>query len=187
MPARPLLILLSLAATSALAAPTIDPQFGDHAVIQRGKPVLLSGTAAPKERVTADFAGEAKVVSADASGRWEAAFAPRATGKDLRLSVTAPDGTVNSSDLAIGDVWLCSGQSNMEYPVRRALNSDGEVQNASDADLRLFKVPQQVADDPQAHFAKPPQWQVTSPDSVKDFSAACYFMSRDLRTSQHVP
>ena len=87
----------------------------------------------------------------------------------------------------VGDVWLCSGQSNMEYPLRRALNSDGEVQTANDADLRLFKVPQQVADDPQTQFAKPPQWQVTSPDSAKDFSAACYFMTRDLRASEHIP
>jgi sialate O-acetylesterase len=75
----------------------------------------------------------------------------------------------------------------MEYPLRRALNSDGEVQSANDADLRLFKVPQQVADDPQTQFDKPPQWQVTSPDSAKDFSAACYFMTRDLRASEHIP
>jgi sialate O-acetylesterase len=75
----------------------------------------------------------------------------------------------------------------MEYPTRRALNSDGEVQNANDSDLRLMKVPQQMADTPQRQFAKPPSWKPTSPDSVKDFSAACYFMTRELRASEKVP
>jgi sialate O-acetylesterase len=71
--------------------------------------------------------------------------------------------------------------------VRRALASDNEVANASDADLRLMKVPQQLSDTPQRQFAKVPNWKPTSPDSVKDFSAACYFMTRELRASEKVP
>jgi sialate O-acetylesterase len=187
MPTRPLLILSALLASATAAAPTIDPQFGDHAVIQRGKPVLLSGTAAPNERLTVSFAGAQKAARADAHGGWRAEFGPRAAGGTFSIKVSGSSGQAVAQDVKVGDVWLCSGQSNMEYPVRRALNSDGEVQSANDSDLRLMKVPQQVADDPQQHFAKRPQWQVTSPDSVKDFSAACYFMTRELRASERVP
>jgi sialate O-acetylesterase len=187
MPPRSLLILLGLAASTAVAAPTLDPQFGDHAVIQRGKPVLLSGTAAARERLTVTFAGQSKRTTADADGRWQAQFPAHAAGASLTINVTGADGSAGSADVAVGDVWLCSGQSNMEYPVRRALNSDGEVQNAGGADLRLMKVPQQMADVPARSFAKAPSWKPTSPDAVKDFSAACYFMARELRASEKVP
>ena len=70
MSARSLLTLSALLASSALATPTLDPQFGDHAMIQRGKPVLLGGTANPRERVTASLGGDTKTVTADANGRW---------------------------------------------------------------------------------------------------------------------
>jgi len=182
------LIVFSLLASPAAAAPTIDPQFGSHAVIQRDKPILLSGTAAPGERVTVNFAGTSGSATADSNGRWHASFPARLAGGPYVIAVAGAGGAkASADDVMIGDVWLCSGQSNMEYPLRRALNSDGEVATANDTDVRLFKVPQQVADDPQTLFAKPPQWQVTTPDSAKDFSAACYFMTRELHTAQHVP
>jgi sialate O-acetylesterase len=187
MSARASLIFVSLLASPAAAAPAIDPQFGNHAVIQRGKPIVLSGTAAPDEPVAVSLGGQVRHLVADREGTWAASFPGRGAGGPYTIDVAGAGGAKAASvDVMVGDVWLCSGQSNMEFPVRRALDSDGEVQNANDPDLRLFKVPQQVADDPQAHFAKPPQWRLTSPDSVKDFSAACYFMVRDLRASQHV-
>lgn len=187
MPARALLTFISLFASCAAAAPVIDPQFGSHAVLQRSKPITISGTAAPNEKVSVSFAGDIRQAVADRSSTWRASFAARQAGGPYTISVSGSSGVASAEDIMVGDVWLCSGQSNMEYPVRRALNSDGEVQSANDFYLRLFKVPQQVADDPQAHFSKPPQWQVTSPDSVKDFSAACYFMTRNLRESERVP
>ena len=183
MPARPLLIL-TLLASGASAAPTIDPQFGTHAVIQRGKPIVLSGSAAPNEAVAISFAGERKSATADRVGRWQATFARRTAGGPYTIEL---NGAAVASDVAIGDVWLCSGQSNMEYPLRRALNGDGEVQSAGDPQLRLMKVAQQLAPAPQRTFAKPPQWQPTTPDSAKDFSAACYFLARDLRSTEKVP
>jgi sialate O-acetylesterase len=184
MPARPLLILAGLLASSAVAAPTIDPQFGTHAVIQRGKPIVLSGTASPNERVSVAFAGDQKKTNADASGRWQATFPARGAGGPFSIEL---NGSAAAADVAIGDVWLCSGQSNMEYPLRRALNGDGEVQSADDAQLRLMKVPQELAPTPQRAFAKAPGWQPATPESAKDFSAACYFLARDLRSTEKVP
>ena len=184
MSARPLLIFAALLASAARAAPTVDPQFGSHAVIQRGRPIVLSGDAAPNQRVSVSFAGEEKSVTADAGGRWHAAFAARASGGQLLIRL---NGATAADDVEIGDVWLCSGQSNMEYPLRRALNGDGEVASASDPELRLMKVPQQLAGNPQARFAKPPSWRQAGPDSAKDFSAACYFMVRELLASEKIP
>nr|NUR37571.1 9-O-acetylesterase [Sphingomonas sp.] len=183
--ARSLLILSTLLSSSALAAPTIDPQYGDHAVIQRGKPVPLSGTAAPGEQVTVDFGGTSKKVESDRKGRWLAEFPAQGVGGPLTIKVSAADGTAISEDLKVGDVWLCSGQSNMEYPLPRAMGyPDGQAD--PDPDLRLTKVPQQLADAPQTAFSKSWQWQVASPD-VKQFSAACYFMVKQLRQSEKVP
>jgi sialate O-acetylesterase len=184
MPARSLLILAGLLASGAAAAPTIDPQFGTHAVIQRGKPIVLSGSASPNEQLTVGLGGERKSATADAEGRWHATFASRSAGGPFSIQL---NGATAAEDVAVGDVWLCSGQSNMEYPLRRALNGDGEVQSANDPELRLMKVPQQLAPSPQQAFAKAPSWQPTTPESAKDFSAACYFLVRDLRATQKVP
>ena len=183
--ARALVTLASLVSSAAAAAPALDAQFASHSVIQRDKPVVLTGTAAPGEQVSISFAGASASASADSTGKWHASFPARAAGGPYAIALRGAGGaTAFFDDVMIGDVWLCSGQSNMEYPLRRALNGDGEVQTANDTDLRLFKVPQQVADDPQAQFSNPPQWQVTTPDSAKDFSAACYFMTRELRASE---
>jgi len=186
MPARSLLILLGTA-SAASAAPTIDPQYGDHAVIQRDRPIILGGDAAPKSRVSVSFAGAQQAAVTGANGRWSATFAPHSAGGPFTITVRASDGSTSAGDIVIGDVWLCSGQSNMEYPLRRALNGDGEVADSADPDLRLFKVPQQLATDPALRFEKPPSWKASAPDIAKDFSAACYFLTRDLRKTEKVP
>ena len=186
MPPRSLLITAGMFASSAIAAPTIDPQFGDHAVIQRSKPVLLSGTTVPGGVVMVTFADQTLATKADASGRWQAEFPARSAGKGLRLTVNAFDGSASSSDLAFGDVWLCSGQSNMEYPLNRALGY-GPTEAANDPDLRLMKVPHQVADAPQSSFKDRPVWKISSPEAGSNFSAACYFMVSQLRETEKVP
>ena len=162
----------------------IDPQFSTHAVLQRERPILLSGYANPGERLVVSFAGERTNTTADAHGRWRASFSAHAAGGPYAIEL---NGATVAEDVAVGDVWLCSGQSNMEYPLRRALNGDGEVQGAGDPLLRLMKVPQQLASSPADRFANPPQWNAASPESAKDFSAACYFMVRELRASEKVP
>lgn len=187
MPARSALILAGLLASAAAAGPAIDPQFGSHAVIQRGRPIVLTGTATPGEKLTVAFVDGGRFVTADASGRWQASFPPRPAGGPYHIKVTGGGASAVADDIMMGDVWLCSGQSNMEYPLRRALNGDAEVQSAADDDLRLMKVPARLSNDPRAAFAKAPQWQRSTPDSARDFSAACTFMVRDFRKTQKVP
>jgi sialate O-acetylesterase len=103
------------------------------------------------------------------------------------LTVSSGADRAQASDLLVGDVWLCSGQSNMEYPVARALNGPGEVAGAGDGGLRLLTVPKKTAMQPQTSFGGPVRWAASSPQSASDFSAACYFMARDLRKALHVP
>ena len=132
MSARSLLILAALFSSSSFATPAIDPQFGSHVVIQRDKPIVLSGTAAPNERVSVSFAGATEHATTDKTGSWRASFKPHDSGGPYTITAKASSGAATSEDVMVGDVWLCSGQSNMEYPLRRALNSDGEVQTADD-------------------------------------------------------
>jgi sialate O-acetylesterase len=186
MSARSTLIIAALlASTAAAAAPTLDPQYGTHAVVQRDRPLFLSGTAGPNERVTVSFAGATASAVADRTGKWRANLPPHAAGGPFAIQVSAPSGITSADDVMVGDVWLCSGQSNMEYPIPRAMGYDIPQANA-DRQLRLMKVQHQLSATPQTAFAKPPEWLVAGP-AVKDFSAACYFMVHELRESEKVP
>lgn len=182
-----LTVALLLSGTAAIAAPRLDPTFSDHAVLQRDKPIELTGITAPNETMTIQLAGQSRSVRADHSGRWAANFPAMASGTGLSINVRAPSGSANASDIAVGDVWLCSGQSNMEFPVSRALNGESEAAAANDPDLRLLMIPKQAVATPAAAFSGPVAWQVAAPASVETFSAACYFMARKLRADRHVP
>lgn len=189
MPTRRLLTLLALlGSTSAIAEPRLDPMFSDNAVLQRGGPIRISGSAAPRERLTVRLGIEARTVSAGKDGRWTAAFPERASGNALTLAVSGANGSsAVAHNIAVGDVWLCSGQSNMELPVTRALNAESEIASSADADLRLMIIAKKTALSPLKTFATAPTWSAAAPNTVAPFSAACFFMGRDLRKSENVP
>lgn len=180
--------LLLGAATAAQSAPILDPVFSDDGVIQRDRPVRISGSAEPGDQVIVSLAGQTRAVRADRRGRWTAELLPMKAGGPHRLTVTGAGGsTASAANLLVGDVWLCSGQSNMEWPVRRSLNGEAEAQGASDDQVRLMTIAQKTALAPQTGFEEAPRWQPLSPESAAEFSAACYFMARDLRETQKVP
>ena len=148
---------------------------------------MLSGTAAPDERISVTFAAtEAGKRSPPRAVLGMRPFPARRAGGPLCHQCC--NGNAAADDVVVGDVWLCSGQSNMEYPLRRALNGDGEVQSANDSDLRLMKVPQQLGASPRPGILPSRRrGSRATPDSAKDFSAACYFLARDLRKTEKVP
>jgi sialate O-acetylesterase len=185
---RKVAFVLLLGTCSAVqAVPQMAAPLSDHVVLQRGQPIPVWGTANPGESVTVSLGSTSRKVKADAKGSWRVELPPMQAGGAYVLDASSATGRSTASDVLIGDVWLCSGQSNMEYPVRRALNGDGEVESSADPQLRLMKVPQQLAEVPKSGFSKPPAWRASEPDSVWDFSAACYFMVRDFRSTQKVP
>lgn len=185
---RAMLLVAAAWASPALAQVALAPNFSDHAVIQRGQPILVTGTAAPDEKLTIRLAGKNATATADGDGYWRASFAALPAGGPYDLTVLGADGraVASAKDVMIGDVWLCSGQSNMELPVRRALDFDNQMASFADPGLRLLTVEKATATAPQRRFAVAPSWAPASADSVPDFSAACYYMARDLRAARGV-
>ena len=175
-------VLLSSAAT-ALAAPRLDAPFTSHAVVQHGRPLTITGTANPGEALTVRLAGQSGRAVANRAGRWSVSLPALRAGGPHRIEVSGDGGAVAiAEDVMAGDVWLCSGQSNMEYPLGRALNGAGEVAAATDTSIRLMTIPQRPLLSPEP-LASDVAWQVSSPESAAEFSAACTFMARDLRAA----
>lgn len=185
---RLLCLLVALAAsTAAHAAPVLDPLFGDHAVLQRGRPIAVRGTAGAGERVTVTLGTATATGQADRAGHWRVELPAMPAGGPHRLTVTGADGArASSDDILVGDVWLCSGQSNMEWPLRRSLQGEDAAAGSADPQLRLLTVTRNGAREPLRALGGA-RWQAASPTTTPDFSAACYFMVRALRASQNVP
>jgi len=172
------LLLLAAAAAAEVSLPSL---FGDHMVVQRDRPVPVWGTADPGEEVTVAFADQTVTTKADADGRWRVDLAPvgATAGRTLRVNGLVLE------DVCAGDVWICSGQSNMEMPVARALNAAAEIAASDDPRLRLFTVRHRVADAPAEDVAG--EWTAAGPQTVGPFSAVAYFFGRELRRELGVP
>lgn len=185
----PLLLLAPLAAPAAAQAPvSLGSIFSDHMVLQRGEPVRVWGRAAPGETVTVTLDGQEATAEAGEDGYWQAEFQPHEAGGPYRIEAMAGSGqSAAIEDVLIGDVWLCSGQSNMEYPVYRALNPDSEIANSANDRMRLLTVEKDNQPQPRLELAQPAQWAAAGPDTVRDFSAVCYFFGRELQRQQGVP
>lgn len=175
------------AAAPAIAAPRLDGAIGDHAVLQRDQPIRLRGTAAPGETVMIGLAGRSVTAKADRDGRFEARLPALPAGGPYDLTIAAPSGAGMIRDLLIGDVFLCSGQSNMEMPVDAAQQWIADARPPVDDKLRLVTIDKVASDTPLARFAQSPQWKVAGPETARAFSAACFYMVQALRRSQDVP
>ncbi len=182
-------ICLSLgAASTAAAQDLLDAVFGDHMVLQRGEPVSVWGEGSPGKAVTVSFNGEEKTATVDQDGSWALSFPAMEEGGPYALEARGGGRKRQSlKNILIGDVWLCSGQSNMEYPINRALNPGREIAGPHSETIRLFKIAQHSSAVPLSDFNSAPEWQEAAPDSIADFSAACYFFARDLQQTEDAP
>jgi sialate O-acetylesterase len=175
-------------AGDAIGTTALDAIFSDHMVLQRDAPLELRGSAPPNATVTARLAGQSVTARADTRGRWSAHLAAMPAGGPHELSLEDATGVRQTvRDLLIGDVWLCSGQSNMELQVERALDSRAEMQDASDSGLRLLQVAKSAALNPRKDLPATDRWTTVSSDSIRRFSALCYFTGRELRRKSTVP
>ena len=178
-----------LCSTTALAAPALSPVWSDHAVIQRDRPIVVEGAAKPGEKVAGTLGDATANATAGKDGSFALIFPARPASSDpVSLAVTGADGAAATvSDLLIGDVWLCGGQSNMEFSLWNSAGGGLAIQQSNDPGLRVLTIPKVSALTPQKDFGGKVAWAVASPDSVKDFSGACYFMARQLRRDLEVP
>ena len=170
---------------AARADVTLAPLFQDHAVLQRDLPLPVWGHAEPGEHVTVTFHDQTVGATATADGRWIVYLAAvPASSEPAELVVTGKN-AVTLKDILVGEVWLASGQSNMEWPLKSAANADREVPAAHFPQLRLFSVLHHVADQPVETATG--SWQECTPESVKMFSAVAYYFGRDLQRKLGVP
>lgn len=165
----------------------LHPLFQDHAVLQRDQPVSVWGQAAAGERVSVRFADQTRSTHADPQGRWQLHLRAMPAGGPHTLVVRAGQRLQSVRDLQMGDVWLCAGQSNMELPVWRTLNASSEIAAATHPAIRLFTVPAAAAVTPRTSFPQDVAWKPASPDTVRDFSAACFYFARELQKTVNVP
>ncbi len=188
-----LLILAAMPRAAAAAEhPFLHPLFCDHAVLQRGGPVPVWGWSAPGSSVTVTFAGQSRTAVVGPDGKWLVKLeAMRASAKPRSLSVTNSNTHESAvvNDVLVGDVWLCSGQSNMEMGVG-ICNATNDIANANFPQIRLLTVPRLIAAEPVETLKC--QWFPCSPDTIKNglwggFSAAGFFFGRELNRELNVP
>ncbi len=160
--------------------------FSDHVVLQRQKPIPVWGWANPNETVKVTLAGQMQTAQANAGGKWTVKFAPMEAGGPFELKVSAKSGNVAAKDVLIGEVWLCSGQSNMEWTVKQAKNFDAEKNDAEYPQIRQFYVEHVVEPQPQADL-KSGEWKASSKETVGDFTAIGFFYARELYKNLKIP
>ena len=179
--------ILVTGATAASAAPRLDGVLGDHAVIQRGQPIVLNGQAAAGETVMITLAGRSVTAKAARDGSFSASLPALPAGGPYDLTIAAPSGAAVLRDILIGDVFLCSGQSNMELRVEQGQGLFPDAHPEIDDKLRLLTIAKVSAAAPAARFAEQPRWAVSGPTTAPSFSAACFYMVQALRRTSGVP
>lgn len=167
------------------AAVKLPSLFAEHMVLQRDQPVKVWGWAAPNESITGSMSDKKFSATTDQDGRWAAQFDAMPAGGPYTLTVNGADNKIEIEDVYVGEVWLCSGQSNMAMNVARALNPEQAAADAKYPTIRMFLVTSQHARTPQDECKG--EWRVCSPDSVSRFSATAYFFGRALQQELNVP
>lgn len=167
------------------ASVSVNQLFSDHMVLQRDLPIPIWGSARPGEVVTVTLGSRSARATADAQGRWLATLDPLPAGGPMTLTIAA-ESTITIRDVLIGEVWLCSGQSNMQMDVKLCLNAQQEIAAANYPLIRQFEVPRRRADEPQSTLTSG-QWDICSPATVGEFSGVAYFFARKLHHQLGVP
>lgn len=160
--------------------------FGDHMVLQREAVVPIWGHAAAGTDVTVTVADRSATAAADGDGKWRVEIGPFAVGGPLEITVTGGGQSLRFGDVMVGDVWVCSGQSNMEWVVENSMDAAAEIAAADDPTIRHFKMPKSWSETPSDRLAGG-EWQVADSEHVGQFTAVGYFFARELRPSVDVP
>lgn len=184
-------LLILLATTAGFAAELSLPTvFSDHMVLQREKPVPVWGTADPGATVSVEFAGQKKSTVASESGTWQVKLDPMPASSEpriLKVSSSQKSATENRqfSDVLVGEVWLCSGQSNMQWSMERTENAEEAIPKADHPQIRFYLTPIAFAKEPKDKING--QWEVCSPQTVPPLSGVAYYFGKKLKTELNVP
>lgn len=178
---KPLFAVIGLAALASSAQAVELPRvFADGIVLQREQPVPVWGKAAPGAQVRIDFAGRQVTVKAAADGNWRAQLAALPAGGPYVLSIDDKAAPKQLHDVYVGEVWLASGQSNMEWPLAQTDGAEAAIAAANDPLIRHFKIPKSWAGAPQWQL-NGGDWRQATPRTAGNFSAVAYYFAQQLR------
>ncbi len=177
------ILVLGLIASSAWCTVKPVSLFTDNAVLQQGISAPVWGTAADGERVTVRFQGQ-EVSTTAKDGKWLVRLKPLKPGGPFTMTI-AGSNTIELKNVLVGEVWFCSGQSNMQWPLRATTNAASAIAASTDPQMRLFTVPNIPVAAPVSEVQS--NWVECKPETVPDFSAIGYYFGRDLRKALGVP
>jgi sialate O-acetylesterase len=167
---------------------TLPKIFGDNMVLQRNKPISIWGWAAAGEKITVQFNQQQKTIKADKAGKWQLMLLPENAGGPYQLLLKGKN-TITIQNILVGEVWICSGQSNMEMPIAgwgKINNYEQEIAAANYPSIRQIKVPNTVSTSPKDDISSG-EWKVCSPATAGEFSSTAYFFARELYKQLNVP
>lgn len=177
-----LLMAFALGAMAQLRLPAI---ISDHMVIQRGEPVHVWGWAAPGQKVTATLAGHKATVRTGKDGRWSLYLPAISAAGPHTLTVSAGKESLSVTDILAGEVWMTSGQSNMDFRLRSIDRADDEISHATNASIRLFEINHALASRPADDVSG--HWAVTTPEAADCFTAVGYLFAKELNAALGCP
>lgn len=181
------LTLVLIVLTNASMADVRLPQiFADGMVLQRHHPIAVWGWADANEQVKVTLNGKSKETTAGADGKWKLSLSAEEAGGPFQLVVSGKN-TLTFSDVLIGEVWICSGQSNMEWTVTNSDDAAREIANANYPQIRHVTIPRKTAGEPRSDIGEPLKWQAATPQHVGGFTAVGYFYARALHQELGVP
>lgn len=179
------LAILSFIPSGANAQVILPRIFGDHMVLQQEAPIPVWGWAAKGERVQVILNGQTASTRADNSGRWKVILPPMKAGGPYEMTIRGRQ-TLILHDVLIGEVWVCSGQSNMEMPLSQVRDAANEIASAKYPQIRLFTVPKKISVTP-CNDLEQGNWNLCTPETARNFSAVGYFFGRHLHKEFNVP
>ena len=173
--------------------------YGNNMIIQRDKPFILKGTANAGSKVTARLGKEKKSTKAAADGKWQMEFGPLSRGEGLELKIKNEDKEITFNNIAVGEVWLCSGQSNMAFMLKEGTSAQKHIASTKGRGIRIYDMKPRVITNPVAwdstelvklnrhDYYLPTEWKELAPDNAADFSAVAYHFGAMLADSLQVP
>ena len=177
--------VVALAAGTVAAEVSMPSIFGNHMVLQQGESIPVWGWADPGEAVAVSLGGHAVETVADESGDWRVDLRKQKPGGPHQLRVSGEGNELLFDDVLIGEVWVGSGQSNMQWPVNRSANPDAEIAAANHPGIRLFSVELKASTTPESNCKG--EWRACSPESIPNFSAVLYYFGRELHQELERP
>ncbi|ASU35316.1 sialate O-acetylesterase [Mucilaginibacter xinganensis] len=159
--------------------------FGDHMVLQRNHDLPVWGKSSKKAKIKVSLNDQSVIVRADEQGHWKAVLHPMGEGGPYIMTIASGKEIITYSDIMLGEVWICSGQSNMEFQLKNAYGYKAEQKVAANVAVRQFHVPNRVSLLPLADLAGG-QWTIAAANTIGDFTAVGYFYAKQLAQNLHV-